>query len=221
MITFLELYNECAGQPWSMFDSDAESVDDFESAMKISINKAISYLWNLQPWGFRIKTTSFDTETDNAEYELPSGNIIKKVISGSTKYGIKCNDKTLEYAEDYELLDAASGEPEKFYIYADTLYLYPTPDNAYTVSVEYLSIPYGLNEDGDEIYTLTEENDYINIPEKYEELFKNCVISLAMVYAIASDSDENHSGYQKQYEDALMLLNKYCRNSIVDKKIVI
>ena len=37
-LTFLDLYNECAGQPWSMFDNDAESAVDFESAMKISIN---------------------------------------------------------------------------------------------------------------------------------------------------------------------------------------
>jgi hypothetical protein len=46
-LTFIDLYNECAGQPWSMFDAEAESQDDFETALKISINKAISYLWGL------------------------------------------------------------------------------------------------------------------------------------------------------------------------------
>ena len=60
-LNFLDLYNECAGQPWSMFDSDAESIEDLESALKISINKAISFLWNYQPWSFRYATQNSKT----------------------------------------------------------------------------------------------------------------------------------------------------------------
>ena len=36
-ITLLELYNEVASQPWSMFDNDAESTDDFDAALISSI----------------------------------------------------------------------------------------------------------------------------------------------------------------------------------------
>lgn len=38
-LTFIDLYNTCAGQPWSMYDSDAESIDDLESALKYQSTK--------------------------------------------------------------------------------------------------------------------------------------------------------------------------------------
>ena len=33
-LTFLDIYNEVAGQAWSMYDGDAESIDEMESALK-------------------------------------------------------------------------------------------------------------------------------------------------------------------------------------------
>ncbi len=82
-ITFIDLYNECSGQPWSMFDNDAESIEDFETAMKISINKAISYLWNYQPWSFRAKEQTLRTKKSKNNYLLPNGILSKKTISVS------------------------------------------------------------------------------------------------------------------------------------------
>ena len=41
-----------------------------------------------------------------------------------------------------------------------------------------------------------------------------------MMYAIAEPTDENYAGYEKQYEDALAVLLKYCKNGLVDKNIV-
>lgn len=219
-LTFLDIYNECAGQPWSMFDNDAESDEDFESAMKISINKAISYLWNLQPWSFRKYTQKLRTKVDRALYVKPNGIIIKKTIDGTTKYGVKYEKTFLDYQSDYELLEDKTGEPEAFYLQGDNLYLYPTPDDVYNIEIEYLLLPYGLNKDDEQIYELTEDDDYINIPEKYESLFKNCLISLAMIYAIADNSDENHSGYQRQYEDCLKTLMQYCLDTLVDRNFV-
>ena len=219
-ITFLDLYNECAGQPWSMFDNDAESADDFESSMRISINKAVSYLWNYQPWNFRINTSKITTKANKAGYALPEGIIINKVINGENTYGVRYGKTYLTYASDYEILDEKEGEPEQFYIEGDTLYIYPTHNKAYTIKLKYLNQSYALDSDDNEIYELKEDSDYLNIPEKYETIFKNCVISLAMIYAIADESDENHSGYVKQYEDALAVLIDYCKNGTIDKNIV-
>jgi hypothetical protein len=219
-LTFLDLYNECAGQPWSMFDADAEGADDLESALKTSINKAISFLWNYQPWEFRIRRTSIKTKAQRPNYTIPNGLIFKKTLNNTEKYAISYNGNFLDYASNYDVLEQREGEPESFYLENDVLYIYPTPDNVYTLNVKYLLQPYGMNADDDEIYELKEEDDYVNIPEKYEAIFKNCLISLAMLYAIADESDENYSGYFKQYEDALNVLTKYCRNSIVDRNIV-
>lgn len=218
-INFLDLYNECAGQPWSMFDNDAESVEDFETAMKISINKAISFLWNYQPWSFRAKEQTLRTKKSKNNYSLPNGIISKRTINGAVKYGVRYDGNFLDYASNYELLEEQTGEPEQFYVSGENLCIYPTPDDTYTITINYLLQPYGLNSKGETIYELSNDDDYINIPEKYEVLFKNCLISLAMIYAIA-ESDENHSGYLKQYEDSLAILLKYCKNSILDRNIV-
>lgn len=219
-LDFLSLYNECAGQPWSMFDNDAESIEDFESAMRISINKATSTLWNYQPWSFRKDKSTIKLKAGRAEYEAPNGLLLRKVIDGTQRYGVKYSGKFLEYEPDFELLDEKTGEPEYFYIDGDTIYIYPTPDDAYKIELHYLRQPYALTEDDDVAYELVNDTDYINIPEKYETLFKNCVISLAMMYAIAEPTDENYAGYERQYEDALAVLLKYCKNGLVDKNIV-
>lgn len=85
-LTFLDLYNECASQPWSMYDADAESIDDLESALKISINKAISYLWNYQPWSFRIQKQTIKLKPGRTSYSLPAGTILKKTINTVQNY---------------------------------------------------------------------------------------------------------------------------------------
>ena len=61
-LTFLTIYNEVAGQAWSMYDGDAESVDEMESALKSSINKALSEIWCSYPFPFRIKTMTIQYE---------------------------------------------------------------------------------------------------------------------------------------------------------------
>lgn len=220
MITFLDLYNECAGQPWSMYDPDAESMEDLESALKISINKALSYIWNLLPWSFRKATNYVKTKPNKAVYPLPNGIIESDVINGVTKYGVFYGKKNLEYMEDYDYQEEKTGEPEYFYIDGDNIYIYPTPDDMYQVKIKNLALAPCYNAEEEEILELTEEDDYLRIPEKYEKLFRNCVISLAMVYAIADESDENHSGYMRQYEDSLKTLMMYCNNKLIDKSIV-
>lgn len=220
-LTFLDLYNECAGQPWSMFDAEAESIDDLEGALKISINKAISYLWNYQPWSFREYKHLLKLKPGRDYYNLPNGTITRKIVDGKEKYGIKYNSKSLNYIEDYDSLESKIGEPEGFWIEGEKLYIYPIPNEAYQIVIDYLLMPYGLDKEEVQIYNLSEEDDKINIPEKYEKIFENCLISLAMMYAIADENDENYSGYKKQYEDALAVLFKYCRDKLRNRRIII
>ena len=111
------------------------------------------------------------------------------------------------------------GESEGFYLKGDNILFYPTPDSDYTINIDYFLLPYGLNNAEEQIYELKEDDDYINIPERYETLFKNCLISLAMIYAIADDNDENHSGYKRQYENSLKTLIDYCQNGISERNI--
>ena len=208
-LTFLDIYNEVAGQAWSMYDGDAESVDEMESALKSSINKALSEIWCSYPFPFRIKTITIATREGVNEDETPNGNILKKTVSGTQVYSIRIGTDYLEYLDDYETFEVKSDKPTGFYISNENIYLYPTPDSVYTVTIEYLTLAIGEDDFGTAIYSLQKEEDAINIPEKYENIFKNVLITKSMLYAIASETDENYSGYKEQYDKAYKILLNY------------
>jgi len=219
MIKFIDLYNEITGQAWSMFDGDVEAQDEFETSVTTSIQKALNALWCSYDFPFREKTHLITTRANTNKYVAPIGNIIKKTSQGKTVFAIKCDYKYLEYEPDIELLEQKTGKPEKFYIKNDEIYLYPTPDNRYLVTVDYQSLYPACDSEGSEKATLVDDDDYINIPEKYEQLFKSALLPKAMYYAIASETDENYNGYKEQYEEAYKLLIKYSRGIDIDKTI--
>lgn len=219
MITLIDLYNDITGQAWSMFDGDVEAQDEFESSVTSSIQKALSAIWCSYKFPFRNKTQIIKTKKGVATYSTPNGNIAQKTINNKKVYSIKIGKEYLQYEPNYELLEDKEGKPEKFYYKNDNLYLYPTPDDNYTVEVEYWTIFAACDEDGTSKATLEEENDYIDIPEKYEHLFKMALMPLAMVYAIASETDENNSGYQKQYDNAYKNLIEFSRGIDIEKRI--
>ena len=220
-ITFLDLYNECTSQPWSMYDNEIESMEDAEPAMVDSINKAIAYVWNLYPWTFRKYSLNIKTRPTKAIYTIPDGIIAKKTISGSKKYCVRYEGVYLDYVSDYSILEEREGEPESFYVDGEDMYIYPTPDDSYTITIDYYLLPFGLKKDGTDIYELTDADDEINISEKYETYFKNVVIAKAMLYAITDQSDENDSGYREQYNDALGVLLKNCYDGTKERKVII
>lgn len=220
MIKFIDLYNEITGQAWSMFDGDVEAQDEFETSVTTSIQKALNALWCSYDFPFRERTHLITTRANTDKYVAPIGNIIKKTSQGKKVFAVKCDfNKYLEYDPDIELLTPKTGKPEKFYIKNDEVYLYPTPDNRYLVTIDYLSLYPACDSEGSEKATLVDDEDYINIPERYEQLFKSALLPKAMYYAIASQTDENYGGYKEQYEEAYKLLIKYSRGIDIDKTI--
>lgn len=220
-IKFLDLYNECTSQPWSMYDNEIESIADAEPAMVDSINKAIAHVWNLYPWTFRKYSLNLKTRPTKSLYTIPSGKIATKTISGSKKHCVRYDGKYLDYTSDYTILEPQEGEPECFYVDGEDFYVYPTPDDNYTISIDYYLLPFGVKKDGTELYELADDNDEINVPEKYETIFKNVVITKAMLYAITDQSDENDSGYREQYQEALKILLDNCYDGTREKRVVI
>ena len=218
-LTFLDIYNDVAGQAWSMYDDDAESVDEMESALKSSINKALSELWCSYPFPFRIKNMSFVTREDVNEYATPNGNILKKTVLGKQVYSIRIGKNYLEYLAEFETLETKSGTPTGFYVSNENIYLYPTPDKAYTVNIEYLTLAIGEDDFGTAVFSLVNDEDTIDIPEKYENIFKNALITKSMLYAIASEQDENYSGYKEQFDKAYKILISYTAGLDKEKRV--
>ena len=218
-LTFIDIYNEVAGQAWSMYDGDAESIDEMESALKSSINKALSEIWCSYPFPFRNKTFTITTSSGNAQYLTPNGNIIKKTVSGKQVYSVRIGKNYLEFLDDYETLEDREGTPTGFYIKNDSLFLYPAPDDVYTVTIEYLTLAIGENDFGDSVYFLQNDEDTIDVPEKYENIFKNALITKSMLYAIASEQDENYSGYKEQFDKAYKILISYTAGLDKEKRV--
>ena len=218
-IDYLGIYNDITGQAWSMFDSEVEDSGEFETAVTTSIQKALGELWCSYKFPFREKEYSFETASGENGYETPNGKIIKNVIGGKEYYAIKLDGELLSYNPACALLSSQEGKPEQFYLKGERIYLYPTPDDVYTVNLDYLSILPVKDEDDNEKATFENDTDYIDIPEKYERYFKNCLMPLAMMYTIAALSDENYSAYKEQYEKAYKILIDMVSGIETDKRI--
>lgn len=218
-ITLIDLYNKITGQSWSMFDTDVEADDEFETSVLTSIQKALSKLWCDYPYPFRDRTLILSTVIGKNDYDTPNGNIIKKTINGATVFGIKIGNTFLEYNPNAEVLVDNSGKPTSFYLQGDKIILYPTPDDVYEVKIQYLTYNPACDKFDEEKQTLEKETDYINVPEKYETLFLNTLMPLTMYYAIASDSDSNSSGYYKQYLEAYKILIDFTQGIDISKRI--
>lgn len=218
-LTLLDIYNDVAGQAWSMFDGEVEDEGEFESSLLSSIQKALAELWCKYPYPFRYDELDFTTAIGTKAYNLPNGNIAERAMEGSNKYCVFINGNYLNYVEDYYSLEEASGTPTDFYIKNDKIYLHPTPDAEYPVNIEFLTLIVGKDKDGNSIYTVKNNDDVINVTPKYEVLFKNALITLSMVYAIASNSNQNYSSYNTQADLAYKTLVKYTKGIEKSSKV--
>lgn len=220
-ITMLDLYNKVTGQAWSMFDGEVESQEEFETNVTTSLNKALTFLYNSYKFPFRERTHVILTRGNKADYSSPEGNITQSVINGKKCFNVLLNNSTpLTYISNYRTLEPKTGTPEYFYTKQDKIYLYPTPDNKYIITIDYLSVYPVCDEEETEKAALENETDYINIPEHLNELFMGALMPLTMWnYLIASESDENSSAYQIQYERAYKQLIKYAKGIDTEKTI--
>lgn len=215
-LKLLDLYNIAATQEWSMYDNDATSQDEFEAALVLALNKAIEEILYSYPFNFRERTHIILTLPNQTSYELPTGLICK---DSNGKYQVKLNSNYLKLIDPSQALDSAQGIPNSFYIKGNKIYFYPTPAEKSMITIDYLTLAIGENKDGEEIFALKNQDDIITIPAHLEEIFKNAIISRAMLNSIASESDENFSAYKKQSETAYKLLIKYSKGVGLEKSV--
>lgn len=217
-LTFLELYNTCASQEWSMYDNDATKTEEMEKSLVIALNKAITEILYSYPFTFREKTHILFTLPKIKSYNMPKGLILKE---SNNYYSIKLNSHRLKYINNPILLKEENGIPDSFYIRGSKIVLYPTPSEKFIVTIDYLTLAVGENKNDEEIMTLKNSDDVICIPEFLEEIFKNAVISRTMLNSISAENDENFSAYKKQSEIAYKQLVKFSKGVGKEKIIKI
>lgn len=215
-LTFLDLYNTCASQEWSMYDNDAANKDDFEKSLVIAINKAVSEILYSYPFSFRQRTHIIFTIPKINSYSLPKG-LIQRNQDGDCC--VRINSRPLKLIKDTFSTEEKTGVPEGFYIRGSKLILYPIPSEKFIVTIDYLTLALGEDKNGENIYSFKNEDDIILIPEHLEEIFKYAVISRTMLNSIASESDENYSAYKKQSEISYRQLVKFSKGVGLEKAI--
>lgn len=217
-LTFLDLYNTCASQEWSMYDNDVTTTAEFEKSLVIDLNKAVTEILYSAPFSFRERTHILFTIPNVKSYNMPKGLILK---NGENSYSVKINSHPLKLIKTPLALIEKQGIPEGFYIRGSKLVLYPTPTEKFIVTVDYITLAIGENNSQEPIFALKNADDIIIIPEYLEEIFKNAVISRTMLNSIASEKDENFSAYKKQSETAYRQLVKYAKGTEREKVIKI
>ena len=217
-LTFLDLYNTVASQEWSMYDNDATDKNEFEQSLVIDLNKAVSEILYSYPFSFRERTHILFTIPKISSYPLPKG-LIQRNQDGD--YCVSLNSRPLKLIKDRFLTDDKLGIPEGFYIRGSKIIFSPTPSEKFIVTIDYLTLSLGEDKNGDDIFTLKNDDDIISVPEHLEEIFKSAVISRAMLKAISSESDENYSAYKKQSEISYRQLVKYSKGVGLEKSFKI
>ncbi len=217
-LTFLDLYNTCASQEWSMYDNDAAKTSEFEQSLVIDLNKAVTEILYSYPFSFRERTHVLFTIPNIKSYSVPNGLILKDNMGD---YSVKINSRPLKLIKNPLMLTNKQGLPEGFYIKGSKIILYPTPTEKQIVVIDYITLAIGEDKNQEPIFALKEADDVIIIPEHLEEIFKNAVISRTMLKSISAESDENYSAYKKQSEVSYRQLVKYSRGVSEEKAIKI
>lgn len=115
---------------------------DLTTQIGREINRAIRYYYNLDPFYFNEATGTFTTVQGQQIYTSTNTGItdisallwVKIAINSSWQKEL--NPRTFQYIQEYNI-NATQGQPFDYAYYNESFYLYPVPNDAYTVTVYY------------------------------------------------------------------------------------
>ena len=216
-LTLLDIYNNVTGQSWSVFDTDIESQEEFDSGVLTSIQKALSVLWHSYNFSFRLKSKEIRIIQGKNIYIKPAGMIKKN--------GVKLIDDnevvTLNEIQEPLQYDLKPQKPCGFYIVSDKLILDKIPNKNYTLLIKYYSSKLGINNQNEGIYNLKNYDDRLDIPEQFEDLFLRALSTKSMVNAIASNTSRNFQPFINEFVENYRTLMVQSSGVEKDKRIEI
>ena len=204
-LTLLDIYNNVTGQSWSVFETDIEKQEEFDSGVLTSIQKALNVLWHSYNFSFRLKKKEIRVTKGKNVYIKPAGMIKKN--------GVKLSDNvkitTLKEVREPSEQDLTPRKPDGFYILSDKIILNKIPDDNYTLIMDYYSSKLGVNNQNEGVYNLTKLDDRLDIPEQFEDLFLRALATKSMVNAIASNISRNFKPFINEFlENYRTLINQ-------------
>lgn len=199
MKTFEQIVKDISRLKWSTVVLE-DSFSEVEESIKLAIKQANSYLFGLKDFPFRIKKGAAVVNAGTNAFIAPTGNITLMWIENTRNY--------LNKLDNGDLLEPKTAKPENFWIeYGDkgaNVYLYPTPDQNYSVLYKYVNSFKARDMAGNEKANLEESTDVVNLPDDpvIEDLYLHCLYMKSMVYLIADEQDENYAPYEKEFMEA-------------------
>ena len=194
-LTLLDIYNNVTGQSWSVFDTDIESQEEFDSGVLTSIQKALNVLWHSHNFSFRLRRKEIRIMEGKNIYQKPAGMIKKD--------GVKLSDGekiiTLKEIKEPKETVLNPQQPTGFYVISDKIVLNKAPDKNYTLIINYYTSKLGVDNNNIGIYNLKNFNDRLDIPEQFEDLFLRALSTKSMINAIASNISRNFQPFISEF----------------------
>lgn len=110
----------------------------FTSEIEAAVNRAVTH-YSAEPWWFLEYESTATTTGGTATITLPSDyEIIKAMTVTVGGYREPMCAESYDWYLDRLASTSASGEPRHYAIFGETCYLWPTPDQAYTITFSYV-----------------------------------------------------------------------------------
>jgi len=165
------------------------------------LNRAIRVLWNSKEWNFRRNVVE-ETLTQLTPYlSMPKGLIAQE--------GITIDNNPLKYDKDIPFYSEAKGTPQRYYIDRnDRIRFYPQPDKDYQVKFELFDTMPVVDEEGNVKREFTASSDVLNISERLEDLFIDCLTYFCNEILNGDPTDEEYQEHTLRYSEVYKLLEK-------------
>lgn len=164
------------------------------------LNRAIRVLWNSKEWNFRREIIDKKIDSTNSFLSMPKSIIAQK--------GVTIKGFTLEYDNKIPFYDCEQkGMPQKYYIdNKDNIIFYPLPDKEYNVKLEtYNTLP--VIDDNNNLKSyFSSATDTINIPERLEDLFIDCLTYFCNEILNGDPTDEEYQEHSLRQAEVYKLL---------------
>lgn len=166
--TFDQSLIDTATIPMSMIDpEDMADKTSEEFASMRRVQQGCHYeLTNREDFPFNKMSKNIRISKNNALYSMVEGKISKVIMAVNGRI------YELPYKSEVGLLEDKTGRPECYTIQynPEKIKLYPTPDDAYNISIDYITTKNVVLENGDYSYTI-ENNSTLRMPERFQHLY--------------------------------------------------
>lgn len=165
------------------------------------LNRAIRVLWNSKEWNFRREIKKYNLSS--GKNSITMGNYLL------AQNGVRVDNTPLVYDKEIPFYEDKKGTPEYYYINnKGKLILYPTPSQKHTLTLETYSTLPVMGEDGYTKEEINLETDTINIMERLEKLFIDCLNYFCNEILNADPTDEDYQEHALRYSEVYKLLEK-------------